>query len=439
MSSELANSASAVAIESFVTRGDWSQLSPLDRARAYTHVCAQHGLNPMSQPFAFLRLNGKEVLYATRGATDQLAAMHKVTRKIIDGPKVIDIAGSKVAYCVAEASLPGGRSETATATLPVADPVNLYMKLETKAKRRATIALLGLAMLDETELTTIPAGAQEAAPQPSREDLSRVAEEPVSPLVSWRTDLADCTTVLDARVAFLAHRADLGDEAKDATADVRQWCERKGIYLDAAGVVALLATLPEDALRCLDHSRGGSEAALVEAGRWCRGAEWDEHSQRVVWSALARGYQHVTGAKSPKVAAEALRDACEEEPLPPDGTDGPANGTDEGEGADAEGSAAPQQRAAEGPRASLRVVREWTEEDLVTSAAAWREHIGAAANAYEVRASFRKRASAFTREGVYALREEATLVRLAELGIDAPRAFLHAPPTARKRQGDKAA
>ena len=59
----------ARAIDSFVTRGDWSQLAPQDRARAYVQVCAQHGLNALSQPFAFLRLNGKEVLYATRGAT----------------------------------------------------------------------------------------------------------------------------------------------------------------------------------------------------------------------------------------------------------------------------------------------------------------------------------------------------------------------------------
>lgn len=173
----------ARAIDSFVTRGDWSQLAPADRARAYVQVCAQHGLNALSQPFAFLKLNGKEVLYATRGATDQLAAKHSITREIIDGPKVVDIAGTKVAYCVARATLPTGRAETATATLPVQDPVNLYMKLETKAKRRATIALLGLAMLDETELATIPDRAQGDAPQPSREDIERAVVEAQQPRV----------------------------------------------------------------------------------------------------------------------------------------------------------------------------------------------------------------------------------------------------------------
>lgn len=171
----------ARAIDSFVTRGDWSQLAPQDRARAYVQVCAQHGLNALSQPFAFLRLNGKEVLYATRGATDQLAAKHGITREIIDGPKIVDIAGTKVALCTARATLPTGRSETGTATLPVADPVNLYMKLETKAKRRATIALLGLAMLDETELATIPDRSQADAPQPSREDLERAVVEVQQP------------------------------------------------------------------------------------------------------------------------------------------------------------------------------------------------------------------------------------------------------------------
>jgi hypothetical protein len=50
--------------DSFVTRGDWSGLGPKQRALAYAKVCEQHGLNPYSQPFAFLRLNGKEVLYA---------------------------------------------------------------------------------------------------------------------------------------------------------------------------------------------------------------------------------------------------------------------------------------------------------------------------------------------------------------------------------------
>lgn len=204
----------ARAIDSFVTRGDWSQLAPQDRARAYVQVCAQHGLNALSQPFAFLRLNGKEVLYATRGATDQLAAKHGITREIIDGPKIVDIAGTKVALCTARATLPTGRSETGTATLPVADPVNLYMKLETKAKRRATIALLGLAMLDETELATIPDRSQADAPQPSREDLERAVVEVQQPKAL--PPLASLGVEVQAPAVTPA------PEARDLVAEVRE-------------------------------------------------------------------------------------------------------------------------------------------------------------------------------------------------------------------------
>ena len=175
MSAELARSQNAApdsaeelarVVESLVVRGDISALGTADRARYYMRVCEGLGLNPHAQPLAFLKLNGKEVLYVTRGATDQLAAMHRLNRRMVDGPKVIDLGGTKVVYAVCEATHPNGRTETAIATLPFTDPVNVFMKAETKAKRRATLSILGLGMLDEMELETIPAGAMSPASQP---------------------------------------------------------------------------------------------------------------------------------------------------------------------------------------------------------------------------------------------------------------------------------
>ena len=37
------------------------------------------GLNPLTQPFAYLKLNGKLVLYALKGATEQIAAIHNIS------------------------------------------------------------------------------------------------------------------------------------------------------------------------------------------------------------------------------------------------------------------------------------------------------------------------------------------------------------------------
>ena len=168
----------ANAVASLVMRGDLSGLGPEDRARYYVAVCEGLGLNPHSQPFAFLRLNGKEVLYATRGCTDQLARIHRVTRTIVDGPKLVDLGGTKLILCVAQASHPNGRVETSTATVPFVDPVNVLMKCETKAKRRVTLSLLGLGMLDEMELETIPASVQEPG---GGVDLSRAVERKPDP------------------------------------------------------------------------------------------------------------------------------------------------------------------------------------------------------------------------------------------------------------------
>ena len=235
----------ANAVSSLVMRGDLSGLGPEDRARYYVAVCEGLGLNPHSQPFAFLRLNGKEVLYATRGCTDQLARIHRVTRTIVDGPKLVDLGGTKLILCVAQASHPNGRVETSTATVPFVDPVNVLMKCETKAKRRVTLSLLGLGMLDEMELETIPASAQEPgggvdllrattrpalslAPmgieQPQRAPVAAVevpAAEPSDALVSFRGSLARVDSPASTVTLWLAARHELvGDEKNLAWGEI---------------------------------------------------------------------------------------------------------------------------------------------------------------------------------------------------------------------------
>lgn len=206
-------------IESIVMRGDVSALGPTERANYYKQMCGHLGLNPHAQPFAFLRLNGKEILYATRGATDQLAAIHRLNREIVDGPKVIDLAGTKLVYAVCRATHPNGRVETATATVPLTDPVNVLMKAETKAKRRATLSILGLGLLDEMELETIPANAQEPG---GGVDLSQAnhhdeAERPEPPpadvhpaLEAFYSRVNEIELPGEGVSVWMKHRAELG-------------------------------------------------------------------------------------------------------------------------------------------------------------------------------------------------------------------------------------
>jgi hypothetical protein len=267
--------------ESMVIRGDVSGLGPSQRIALYLATCRELGLNPKAQPFTFLKLNGKEVMYAGRGCTDQLARLHHVTREMIDGPKVIDLAGTKLVYAVAKATLPGGRFETATATVPLVDPVNVLMKCETKAKRRATLALLGLAMLDEMELETIPASVQEPARTPTLDDLAhaddpeRAAIQNEGPVEAPPQEIPPALEAFCARVAevelpgeavavWMKHRTDLAPlPVLDREAAWKALCRRTEEVgkMKQAKVWLKKAIAEEDARRAAETEPRGAVAS----------------------------------------------------------------------------------------------------------------------------------------------------------------------------------
>jgi len=176
--------ATASAVMSVVRRGDLSGLTPEEKTRYLIALCDSLGLNPMTQPIQFLRFQGREIAYVTRGATDQLAARAGLSRTIIEGPDVRDFAGTKLVYCKAEGRLPNGRVDASIATIRGAIDENILMKAESKAKRRVTLSILGLGMLTEDEAEDMDAGQQPVAAsakakaatrkQPSPEDASIV-------------------------------------------------------------------------------------------------------------------------------------------------------------------------------------------------------------------------------------------------------------------------
>jgi hypothetical protein len=116
------------------------------------------GLDPFTKPFDILRLNGKEVLYCTRSGTQQLNKLHKVSHLITSR----DTNAEAGVYIVtSKASLPDGRCTESIGAVNIAGLkgeayANAIMKAETKAKRRATLDLLGLGVLDESEAESIP-------------------------------------------------------------------------------------------------------------------------------------------------------------------------------------------------------------------------------------------------------------------------------------------
>lgn len=152
-------------IASYISNGDVSGLDSDQLVTLYAALCAKLGLDPAFQPFSVVTFKGgKKLLYVNRGATDIMARRNGVSRRVIKEPRVIGVpshvGGSKeilVVVCVARAETPDGRWEESLAVVAYDDPVNSFMKAETKAKRRATLAVLGLGLTtDESELESIP-------------------------------------------------------------------------------------------------------------------------------------------------------------------------------------------------------------------------------------------------------------------------------------------
>lgn len=167
MSTEIATKDTAV--EKVILKGDLSSLSAAERVDYYRQLCDHLDLNPVTKPFDLLTLNGKLVLYATKNAAEQLRKKNGVSIDSIDakelkGVYVVTVKGHDA----------GGRTDVASGAVTIGNAsgdtlANLLMKAETKAKRRLTLSICGLGMLDETEIETIPGAERVVSEAPSQE------------------------------------------------------------------------------------------------------------------------------------------------------------------------------------------------------------------------------------------------------------------------------
>lgn len=142
-------------LSSLILKGDISGLDPHQRVTYVTNLCQRIGLDPLTQPFKILRLQGKEVLYADKGCAQQLCKIYKISTEVTKREKIEDI------YVVTvRASGQDGRFTDEDGAVTIGSNkgdtlANAMMKAVTKAKRRAVLAFCGLGMLDETEIETI--------------------------------------------------------------------------------------------------------------------------------------------------------------------------------------------------------------------------------------------------------------------------------------------
>lgn len=177
LSTEMADTMSAI-----VLQGDLSKLTQAQKAQYYHGLCQSLGLNPLTKPFDLLRLNGKEVMYANRACAEQLRLVHGVSITNIH-----TVTEGDIVIVTATGQNRNGRADTEIGCVSIKGltgdaRANAYMKCLTKAKRRLTLSLCGLGMMDELEAETIP-GAVTASididvqEQPQRELVTKPLRE----------------------------------------------------------------------------------------------------------------------------------------------------------------------------------------------------------------------------------------------------------------------
>jgi hypothetical protein len=176
------------AVEQAMLIGDISQMTDAQRIAYYVATCRSLHLNPLTKPFQALKGDdGKITLYPDKGCAEQLRKLHKVSVKVVGREFLDDL------YIVTvRATTPDGREEEAQGVVPISKPRGAWkeyeykgqprrrfepeidsqgqevmvpmtgadraaalMRCETKAKRRATLAICGLGLPDwDPDLTS---------------------------------------------------------------------------------------------------------------------------------------------------------------------------------------------------------------------------------------------------------------------------------------------
>jgi len=160
-------------IEALVLAGDLSKMNDQQKVIYYKQFCESLRVNPLTQPFKIMRFQGKEIMYSTKDATDQLRKRDDIS--VIEAIK--EIANDILSWTV-KGKNKDGRIDIEVGSVYIGGLkgealANADMKALTKGKRRLTLSMVGLGIPDESEIDTIDATATTMPfPEPGKRSLT---------------------------------------------------------------------------------------------------------------------------------------------------------------------------------------------------------------------------------------------------------------------------
>lgn len=199
------SSPNAEIIQKLVLDGDLSKMDQNQKVTYYKQFCESLGLNPLTQPFQLLNFQGKQRLYATKDCTEQLRKLH--------GVSIVELTTQElrgVFVVTAKAQDKNGKTDASTGAVQIeglkGDALaNALMKAETKAKRRVTLSICGMGILDEAEIETMPGAATAAITE------TALIEDVKPELIPghWYAKLEKCKTKEDVDALAITNKETL--------------------------------------------------------------------------------------------------------------------------------------------------------------------------------------------------------------------------------------
>jgi hypothetical protein len=177
-------------MRAYLRTGDLSTLPEPEQDKILVKMCAHYGLDPILRPFCIIPAQNKKIWYATKAATDMVAARDHLTRRFKERRIDRELMICEIIMEITD----GKRVEEGTAVVSLGefarDPktgqitermlageglANAIMRCETKAKRRATLAWFG--MPDGTGGEDIEVVSSPAATLPAAKPVQPTATE----------------------------------------------------------------------------------------------------------------------------------------------------------------------------------------------------------------------------------------------------------------------